>query len=320
MAQQLDLKVIGVASLTPRVRGIELESSDRALLPKYTAGAHLDLEVPGVGVRSYSLISDPDHMSTYRIAVLLEVAGRGGSAAMHQLAVGDVLRANPPRNDFEIDETGTSFLLIGGGIGITPLLSMTHRLERLGKPYELLYCTRSRVETAFLDEVDGRLAGKARLIHDGGDPAAGLDLISTLAVPQPGQHLYVCGPRGLIDAARGAAHAWPKDHVHYELFASGLATPDHGADSGNQPFEVVLAKTGGTLQVGADQTILEVLNDYGIPIPSVCRDGFCGSCKTRHLSGGVDHRDDTLDDEERAEFMQVCVSRALPGETLVLDV
>ena len=316
------LRVDRIEAATPRIRRIELSSADGSALPAFTAGAHIDVTLPIGETRSYSLLNDqvahhgnPDR---YVIGVLRETESTGGSAYVHdKLAVGDVLEASPPSNDFALYESGEVNILIAGGIGVTPMMAMAARLAEIGRGYTLYYCARSAAEAAFLPELRAR-HGERLLTHfDDGDPARALDVKTLLGTRLPGMHVYVCGPLGLIRAVVTAAADWPKGTVHYELFKGSAA--DLAPVNTNEPFDIVLRKAGKTFTVPADKTILEVLKAEGFRVKTLCTAGRCGTCRVGYLSGKVDHRDDILDDDERTEFLQVCVSRAMPGETIVLD-
>jgi vanillate O-demethylase ferredoxin subunit len=181
----------------------------------------------------------------------------------------------------------------------------------------LHYCTRSQAEAAFHDELAKRHGAKLKSHFDGGNPAAGLDVKSLLAVRPPATHVYVCGPAGLIRAVREAARDWPEGMVHFEMFKGSAA--DTAPVSNDQPFDIVLKKSNLTLHVPADKSILQVVRGAGVKVKTLCTRGTCGTCRVGLISGKVDHRDEVLDEDERNDFLQVCVSRAMPGETLVLD-
>ncbi len=315
----LELRVRSISKPTPRVRAIELVSADGSPLPPFTAGAHLDFELGNGEGRSYSLCNDPAERDRYVVAVLREAESRGGSAWMHEsLNEGDVLTSSEPINHFPLNENGEYHLLIAGGIGITPMLAMARRLAARGLPFHLHYCARTREDAAFLEEIEATFGERATVHLDGGDPSVGLNIRGLLEKRPPGGHVYVCGPAGMIRAVREAAAGWPKGTVHYELFkGSAEDTAPRSTDAG---FEVITAKTGKTLHVAPGETILDVLKAAGIRVKTMCKDGVCGTCRVGLISGDVDHRDEVLTDEEQKRFIQVCVSRAKPGEkTLVLD-
>jgi ferredoxin-NADP reductase len=313
---KMDVVVRSAEQITPRIKSFELNDPTGAPLPEFEAGAHVDVTLPNGLVRSYSLLNRPGERNRYVIAVLREEAGGGGSAWVHDaLKPGDVLSITPPQNRFELDEGGDHNFLIAGGIGITPILSMAERLDELGIDFKLYYCTRNREETAFAEHIEKRFGGRHVFHHDGGLREQMLDVEALLRVREPGTHVYVCGPPGLITAVRNAAHDWPKGTVHYELFGSGrveIATE-------NKPFDVHLKRRNMTFHVPADRTILEVLAENDVRVRSVCREGYCEVCTTRYVSGNVEHRDSVLDPEDRKTMMQICVSRAFPDQTLVLD-
>ena len=227
------------------------------------------------------------------------------------------MEISAPSNNFALSEAGEQSILVAGGIGMTPLMSMAARLQAIGKDYSLYYCARSREEAAFADELEKRHAARFNLILDGGDPSKGLDVQALVAKRPAAGHVYVCGPSGLIRAVREAARDWPKGTVHYELFKG--AEEDVAIRKNDASFQVKLAKSGKLLDIPADKTILDVLKAEGIRIKTLCRDGVCGTCTVGLLSGKADHRDDYLTDEDRQTLIQVCVSRAMPGETLELD-
>ena len=312
----MDVTVRNAEQITPRIKSFELVDPAGALLPEFTAGSHVDVTLPNGLVRSYSLLNDPRDRDRYVIAVLREEAGGGGSAWVHEsLKPGDVISITEPQNRFEIDEGGDHNILIAGGIGITPILSMAEWFAVAGIDFTVYYCTRNREETAFAERIEQRFPGRHMFHHDGGLREQSLDVDALLADRQPGTHVYVCGPPGLIAAVRHAARDWPKGTVHFELFGAGRVV----LPSENRPFEVHLKRRNLTLHVPADRSILEVLAENDVRVRSICRDGYCEACTTRYVAGKVEHRDSVLDEDDRKTLMQVCVSRALPGERLVLD-
>ncbi len=313
---RLPVVVADVVPQTARVTAFALRDPGGAPLPEFTAGAHVDVHLPRGLVRSYSLCGDARERDVYCIAVLREAGGAGGSAWMHErVRAGDTLMISPPVNRFEIDEGGDEHILIAGGIGITPIMSMAYRLDELALPFRLSYCARSAADAAFAAELTRRFGERVTLQLSGGDAARRIDLTALLADRAPGSHVYVCGPRGLIDATRAAARHWPRGTVHFELFGSGAA-PAVGED---RPFDVHLRRRRMDLSVPAGRSLLEALLEAGVGVTAVCHEGFCGTCTTRYVAGSVDHRDGVLDDDERKTSLQVCVSRGRAGDTLVLD-
>ena len=320
---ELKLKVKDVRPLTADIKLFEFVAAEGEL-PPFEAGAHVDIRTGSGLRRSYSLANDPAERGRYVTAVLREPAGGGGSKWMHEgVSVGQVLTASGPTNNFPLHAEATHHLLIAGGIGITPLLAMGYELRRRGADFRMYYCTRAPQTTAFVDEVKEVFGERVTFVHDGGDVTRGLKLDEVLADPADGTHLYVCGPAGLLNAARKASENWPEGTVHFELFTSTRTEAQKAelAGRGNEAFEIELAQSGMTLTVPPDKTILDVLNENGIEMIYVCEDGWCGTCTVGLLGGKADHRDEVLTDKEKAENkkIQVCISRALPGEKLVLD-
>jgi vanillate O-demethylase ferredoxin subunit len=327
---EIKVRVKSVAALTPDIRKFELVAeTDGAELPLFEAGAHIDVQT-GAGVRrSYSLANDPDDTRCYVTAVLREPNGSGGSKWMHDaVKEDDVLTVTEPANQFPLEDEADFHLMIAGGIGITPLLAMGYALRRRDEDYHLYYCTKSAKATAFLDEVKAVFDDHVTFIHDGGDIAKGIKLDEVLADAAEGRHLYVCGPAGLINATRETAAklGWADDAVHFELFSSAKTNEQRAEDAAARAddgsFEVELAQSGMTLTIPADKSILEVLNENGIPVMFTCEDGWCGNCQVPMLGGEADHRDEVLTEAEKAENskIQVCISRAKPGQKLILDI
>lgn len=311
---QLSLRVAAITRLTDRIAEFDLAGADGETLPAWQAGAHIRVALPGGGDRAYSLIRFPGAAQAgYRIAVQREDDGAGGSKFMHGLAVGDRLSVTPPKCDFPLADAPA--LLLAGGIGITPMISMATALQEAGAGFDLHYCGRSRGVMAY----DDRLAaafGPALHIHCDDDPATAPDLATIMGGLGPDRHLYICGPRGMIDAARAQAEAAgvAADRVHVELFDNASAA------DGDTAFEVELASTGKVFTVPPGQTIIEVLEAAGVDLVYDCQRGDCGICQTEVISGTPDHRDVVLSDSERAggKVMQICVSRA-KSPRLVLD-
>lgn len=316
------VRVGAIRDQTPGIREFELVGDG---LPAFEAGAHIEVAAGDGVIRSYSLSNDPRDADRYVIAVLREPDGRGSGWLHGRVQVGDRLEIAGPRNAFPLHEDASEHVLVAGGVGITPIRSMIHRLEAIGARFRLIYCTRTAADTAYRAELLDRHGPRLRLHHDEGDASRSLDLAAALRDRPDGAHVYVCGPRGLIGAARAATAHWPADTVHVELFASPAPAPagpaPAAAAGADRPFEVVLARSGRTLHVPADQSILEVMLAAGVKAPYVCREGWCGNCETVLLGGKADHRDDILEDDQKAaqDTIHVCVSRAMPGEQLVLD-
>ena len=319
-ADLLQLTVAEVRALTSHVTAFRLRHPDGAPLPAWQAGAHVKVRVEIEGKadwRHYSLIrtgagEDP---AEYFIAVRREADGRGGSLFMHQLKAGAKLQVSLPVDAFRLDPAHDDVLLIAGGIGITPLISMATALREAGKHYALHYCGRSLDQLALVPELQAGAADALTLYADDGS-ARRLDLRALLAASEPSQALYTCGPKGMIDAVRDIALelGWQIDHIHYELFVEAAA------EAGDHAFEIELAQSGTRLQVAADQTILDAMIDAGLDPMFDCKRGECGVCAVPVLSGAIEHRDNCLSASEHAagNVIQICISRA-KGSCLVLD-
>ena len=327
--QPLELTITEAGAASPLIRSLRLAAADGATLPAFTPGAHVRVAIPGLAEpRSYSLMVTHaiagetatafDAPTHYRLGVRLEAESSGGSRHMHALEVGDRISVSAPKNDFPLHaaEAGEGdTVLIAGGIGITPIASMAAALASAGRPFVLHYSGRSRDQLAFVDELQA-LAGARLHIHADDEDATRLDLAALLAGLSPRQHLYVCGPKGMIDAliAGATAAGWPRERIHFELFAN--AAPQAGDGS----FELELAQSGKVLTVPADKTILDVLEAAGCDPMYDCKRGECGVCTATVLAGEPDHRDYFLSDAEKAEgkLIQICISRA-KSPRLVLD-
>ena len=316
--ENLAVKVIRKTSEAEGIASFELASADGAPLPAFSAGSHVDVQVPGGLTRQYSLCNDATEQHRYRIAVLRDPASRGGSSAMHDAVnEGDVLHISAPKNHFPLQHAPRT-LLFAGGIGITPLLCMAQRLAAINADFSLHYCTRSAKRTAFRQEInESTFADKVSFHFDAGDAGQKLDLAAALAGAGTGHQLYVCGPTGFIDhvVAGAKAAGWRPEQIHLEYF--GAAAQE---TSGDTSFEVKIASTGKSYSVAAGQNIVQVLKAHGIEILTSCEQGVCGTCITRVLEGEPDHRDLYFTDEEKAlnDQFTPCCSRA-KSKTLVLD-
>ncbi|MGW3269229.1 PDR/VanB family oxidoreductase [Streptomyces sp. NPDC001056] len=278
-----------------------------AELPRWTPGAHLDLVLPSGLVRQYSLCGDPEDTSSYTIATRLVEDGRGGSREVHErLAEGMELEVRGPRNRFPLVEA-ESYVFVVGGIGVTPVLPMLRALPD-GAAWRLLYCGRTRVSMPFVEEVRKLAGDRLTLVAEDEDGRPDLDAL--LAGVAPGTAVYCCGPEGLMEAVAervptGAA-------LHLERFAPRASA------AGNTAFEVELRRSGRTVSVPADSTVLAAVRRELPGTVYSCEQGFCGTCRQRVLEGEVEHQDELLTDAERADSMLICVSRAR-SERLVLD-
>jgi phthalate 4,5-dioxygenase reductase subunit len=292
----------------------ELRSPEGGELPPFTAGSHLIVRSPNGSVRKYSLCNDPAERGRYVIAVKRDPSGRGGSVDLvDNTRAGDRLEVSPPHNAFDLAPRAPSFIFIAGGIGITPILSMARQLNADARPYKLYYCTRSAEATAFRDELAGDVfKGKVVIHHDGGDPEKSLDLWPILEKPTTA-HVYCCGPRPLLEEVRDMTGHWSSAAIHFESFidAGAARKPD------DRTFTAVLAKSGTRIEVPPGVSILDAMRAAGYDAPSSCESGTCGTCRTRLVSGEADHRDLVLMDEEKAQQIMICVSRALSPEIVI---
>jgi ferredoxin-NADP reductase len=312
----LELLVLRAEPVAQDTRKLVMVRADGGDVASFEPGAHLKLWVTledgSRKLRDYSLVNLPDGRH-YEIAVLREPDGDGGSAAMHRLHEDDRLDLETTANEFALAPDARESLLIAGGIGITPILCMARSLAARGATVELHYAARSPERMAYREEAASL---GATLYFDDGDPARGVPLDQVLAEPRPDRHLYVCGPRGLIGAVldRAGALGWPPDRLHYESFGGAVTLQR------DRPIHLVLRASGRTLDVPADQSILDALVAAGLDPLFDCKRGECGMCMTAVLGGLPDHRDHALTPREREQgkLICTCVSRALTPE-LVLD-
>ncbi|WP_420335031.1 PDR/VanB family oxidoreductase [Roseibium sp.] len=298
---------------TDRISLFKFAAADGSALPAYEPGAHVDFDLGPAGIRSYSLIDWPQASDTFDVAVQREDDGQGGSRAMHGLALGQTVMATGPGNDFPLEDDPGFSLLLAGGIGITPLISMATRLHAGGRAFQLHYAARTASGMGFADSLKAAFGEAVKLYFDDVEP---VDLSALMRGQPPGTHVYICGPKGMIDAARSAASeaGIPDSAVHVELFSS----PE--PQDGDAAFEVEVHETGQVVTVAPDQTIIEALENAGLDVMYDCQRGDCGICQTDVISGEPDHRDVVLSDAEKAsgKVMQICVSRA-KSTRLVLD-
>ena len=309
------LVVRSKTQLTPDIWQFELVDPDGGELPAFEPGAHLTVETPSGARRTYSISNDPEEREHYVLGVKQEREGRGGSTSLiEQVGEGDSVAVSEPINRFPLVEAD-EYVFVAGGIGITPILSMLRQVRREGlAKFKLVYCTRSPELTAFLDELQApELKGKVVIHHDQGDPDQAFDFWELFEKPGKA-HVYCCGPRPLMEEVKAVTGHWPESRIHFEDFASDVQAvkPDDKA------FTVRNAKTGETVEIPADATILETLRAQGHRLPSSCESGTCGSCKTRLVEGEPDHRDMVLTDREQEDHIMICVSRA-KSDALVLE-
>jgi ferredoxin-NADP reductase/nitrite reductase/ring-hydroxylating ferredoxin subunit len=286
------------------------------MLPAPTPGAHVDLHLPNGLVRQYSLVNAPSEFDAYVIGVKREPSSQGGSSAVHDVVrEGDLLAVSPPHDNFPLARRADEHILIAGGIGLTPLLSMAKTLKASGRPFRLHVFARSDAHVPFASDLEA--LGAAVETHVGLDPAAtAAKLAAVLGGRTNDAHVYICGPSPMLKAARDAAEAsgWPDGAVHFEYFANDQARND------SSTFEVALARSAITVTIPAGRTITDVLREHGVSIPTSCEQGACGTCLTAVLEGEPDHQDVYLSKAERASntCMTPCISRS-KSPRLILD-
>lgn len=316
-AEKIAVTVTDVVPLNELVTRFEFKRTDGGLLPTFSGGAHTVVEMPDGDItrlNPYSLMSDPMDQTAYTISVRRDDEGRGGSLFMHNnVAKGDEMVISYPVNLFSLDLRANKHLFIAGGIGITPFLAQIKQLERFNGNWELHYACRSEALGSYVDELTSHHPNETHVYYDDQDQV--IDLVNLLDGQPLGTHIYVCGPKGMIEWVRKTANAegWPREVVHYEEFLA----PQSG-----KPFEVKLAVSNKVIQVGEQESLLEAMEREGVDAPYLCRGGACGQCETRVIdyTGNFIHRDHWLEEKEHAsgETIMPCVSR-FEGKTLVLD-
>lgn len=312
--QKISVKVSRVQQLSPTIKMFEFIAQDQPLAP-FSAGSHVTVHMDKAGIRrAYSLISDPQQPSHYRISVLRDEQSKGGSAYMHeQVAEGDLLALSPAENFFPlVHDTSCKHILIAGGIGITPFMSYLYELEQERLDFELHYCFRDGTNAAYVEQLREHLGPRLHLYDNA--LAQHLSIEELVKQQAPNCHLYVCGPQPLINAVieHGNAHLG-ENQVHFENFGAVAST--------GSAFEVYFQRSGFSLEVAEGTSILQAIEeDKRLIIDCLCRNGVCGTCEAQIVEGEADHRDHYLDDDEKAsqKSMMLCVSRA-KGQRLVLD-
>ena len=314
----MQVRVKRISYEAENVNSYELVALTGGDLAPFAAGCHIDLHLPNGMIRSYSLLNDQSERNRYVVAVNKDAASRGGSSFIHEkVRVGDIINISHPKNNFVLQEDAAHSVLIAGGIGITPLLSMIRRLETLGRSWELFYAARTRVAAAFLDELNSLrpcIHSNLHVNFDQEPPGRMLDLPAIVKDAPSSAHLYCCGPVPMLEAFEAATANRPGNQVHVEYFK---AKEEPAAEGG---FEVKLARSNRTIVVPAGKTILNALLDAGIAASYACTEGVCGTCETRVVEGIPDHRDAFLSKEEQAanKTMMICCSGS-KSPTLVLD-
>ncbi len=316
-AEKIAVRVTEKTPLNELVTRFRFEPVAGGLLPTFSGGAHTVVEMRDGDItrlNPYSLMSDPFDQGAYTISVRRDEEGRGGSLFMHQqVNVGDEMVISNPVNLFSLDLRARKHLMIAGGIGITPFLAQIKQLDRAHGNWELHYACRSEALGSYVDYLTTTHPNDVNVYYD--DQHQAIDLENLLDGQPLGTHIYICGPKGMIDWVRGKAEdlGWPREAVHYEEFLA----PRPG-----KPFQVKLAVSNKVIQVGEQESLLEAIERAGVDAPYLCRGGACGMCETRVIdyTGNFIHRDHWLEDEEHAsgEKIMPCVSR-FEGKTLVLD-
>lgn len=318
--QEFDVRIRRIRAETSEIRSFELEALNGQPLPQFQAGAHISVTpFPGV-TRQYSLVNDPADRSRYLIGVKRELSGRGGSSAMHtHLQEGGTVRIGAPRNNFALRPEGEGRrLLLAGGIGVTPLLSMAQVLASAGQEFELHYFARSNAEVAFSDLILESDWSHRVHYHYGLGPPLLTEVLQEI-LSGGGHSVYLCGPNPFMDVVRHCAEAtgWAEDQVILEHFSAEVPvlTPGEGE------FVVRLAKSGIELVVPSDRTIVEVIREAGVEIKTSCEQGVCGTCISEVVEGEVEHHDLFLspDEQEGGRLIMPCVSRCT-SRLLVLNI
>jgi len=316
-AEKIAVRVTEVSPLNELVTRFKFEPVAGGLLPTFSGGAHTVVEMRDGDItrmNPYSLMSDPFDQTAYTISVRRDDEGRGGSLFMHKnISVGDEITISNPVNLFSLDLRAKKHLMIAGGIGITPFLAQIKQLDRAHGNWELHYSCRSEALGSYVDYLTNTHPNDVEVYYD--DQKQAIDLENLLDGQPLGTHIYVCGPKGMIDWVRGKATelGWPREAIHYEEFLA----PQPG-----RPFEVKLAVSNKVIQVGERESLLEAIERAGVDAPYLCRGGACGMCETSVIdySGNFIHRDHWLEEDEHASGKKImpCVSR-FEGKTLVLD-
>jgi ferredoxin-NADP reductase len=315
----LDLRLMAVSLRAESVLEFDLRDPAGRVLAPFTAGSHIDLHLDAGMIRSYSLCNDPRETHRYVVAVGKDAASRGGSRYLHEaIRVGATVKASAPRNTFELDEDAERSVLVAGGIGVTPLWCMAQRLTAIGRPWDMLYGARSRINAAYLPELEALAAssGNKLTLHFDDEAGGPANLAAALSAMPRHAHAYCCGPAPMIEAFRAeAAKRLPEPQIHIEFFKAA-APPDISGGA----FTVALKRSGKRFDVPAGKSMLDVLLDAGIDVPYSCMEGICGSCQVDVLAGTPDHRDSVLSERQKSanKVVIACCSRS-KTETLLLD-
>jgi ferredoxin-NADP reductase len=311
--------VHGIRVEAERVVSLDLRPYEGGSFPAFSAGSHIDLHLPNGMVRSYSLLNAPGEIYRYVIAVLRDPASRGGSSFIHDhLSVGSKVHISFPRNNFSLREEGAHSVFIAGGIGVTPLISMMHRLRQLDRSFEVMYFARSRQNAPFIEDI--KSFNVKTYLHFDDEVRALPNLKALLAARYQGasDHYYACGPAPMLDAFVQICRSLEYPNIHIERFsASSSSAPSASAE---EQYVVELRRSGKTLVVAPGQSLLDVLMEAKVDIGFSCQEGICGACETEVIEGEPDHRDSVFSPEEheRDRTMMVCVSGS-KSKKLVLN-
>ena len=318
LSEKLSLKVSRIVQKSETIKVYHLIATDGGVLPAFEPGAHLPIGVTlpngQIAERYYSILSSHHDNRYYEIAVQREEQGRGGSKYIHQhLNANTHIKAKPPRNEFPLSPLGKHSILIAGGIGITPILSMLRALVDDYASFEIHYTARTQADLAFSEEVISLAGEKAHLYFSKGRNANRLDLEKVMKQLDSDTHIFLCGPIRMIEAIRDLGNTFNCDpgQIHFESFGASLSTND-------SEIEVTLKKSSLVIKVKPTQTILDALIESKVSVPFDCKRGECGMCTTEIVEGEIDHRDVYLTEHERIQQMCVCVSRA-KGKKLTLN-
>lgn len=313
--EAMQLQVTRIEQRSALVKSFTLQTTDGLALPKFEPGAHVRVTIPSLNEadpsRAYSLVSDPADLTHYEIAVLLVEDGNGGSRYLHhEVRVGDLLEVTPPRNEFPYIQSTPHSILIAGGIGITPILSLCRDLASAGGSFEVHYVGRGEQHMPYRRDLREISGGRAHIYSSRNE----FDLAGILTRRQPETHLYACGPHSLLEATRMLARSAGilRSNIHFESFGYRRMPAD-------RPVQLELCKSGLVVDVVPGRPLLEIIEGLGIWAPAECRRGECGMCITTIREGLGDHRDHCLTQEERAVSICICVSWSAT-ERLALDI
>ncbi len=317
MSDLLEVVITSRQNQGDNIAVLELKAADGKPLPAFQAGAHIDVHVDDDLVRQYSLSNDSAESGIYRIAVLKDPESRGGSAAIFEtFTPGKKITISEPRNMFPLAPVAKRSVLVAGGIGITPMLSMAYELKRRQQDFELHYCLKTLASGAFIDELNAQFADEVTYHCSREGDRRRIDLAAVLRPYHPDTHVYVCGPGSFLDSIVDYAKrsAYSSEQIHFEYFSAEV-------DLTGDAFEVYCQASDKVVQVASGETIANALKREGVEVSVSCAEGICGTCITDVLEGEPDHRDHFLTDDEKEDNdqMALCCSRSRSAR-LVLDI